>query len=80
MVSDVSLNTFPSSACFSYLGIQSTTISSKMVSDFTSKTLLSPAYFSYFGIESMIISTKMVSVFILGPLFSLVNLGIIEDL
>jgi hypothetical protein len=28
----------------------------------------------------MIISTKMVSVFILGPLFSLVNLGIIEDL
>ena len=74
------LTTFPSSAYFSCVGIKSIILSSKMVSDFTSKSFLSSTYFSHFDIKSTTITRKMVSVFILGSFFSLVNLGIIEDL
>ena len=57
MVSDPNLNTFPSSSYFSYLGIQSTTISSKIVSDPNVNKFPSSAYFSYPGIQSRTISS-----------------------
>ncbi len=60
------LNTFYSSAFFSYLGIQSLLISSKIVSDFTLNIFPSSAYFRYFGIQSRTISSQMVSNFTLN--------------
>ena len=58
-MSDLNLNSFPSSVYFSYLSILSTTISSKMVSDLNLNNFSSSAYFSYLGIQSTTISTKI---------------------
>ncbi len=50
MVSESTLNTFPSYSYFSYIDIESIVISNKMVSDSTLNTFPSSSYFSYLGI------------------------------